>query len=210
MEKNIKIRILVLGSVQTNCYLVYQEQTKETLIIDPAARPDKIKETIEKLELTPKAVLLTHGHFDHIGAAMEVKRHYGIPIYAGEEEKEVLNSAYNNLSEMMAAEAFAIEADEYVKDEENLSLAGFSIRAIATPGHTKGGMCYLVSFGTEQVLFSGDTLFAGSVGRYDFPTSSGTALFSSIRNKLLLLPEDLSVYPGHGEPTTIGTEKIRF
>ncbi|MDY5578149.1 MAG: MBL fold metallo-hydrolase [Lachnospiraceae bacterium] len=206
MDK-IKIRTLVLGSVQTNCYLVYRENKEEALIIDPAAGASVIEQAVDELHLKPQAILLTHGHFDHIGAAMEIKRHYGIKIYANELEKDVLNNSYHNLSELMTDRAFAIEADEYVGDGTVLSLGGFQICAISTPGHTKGGMCYLVSAEEESVLFSGDTLFAGSVGRYDFPTSSGTTLFASIRHKLMTLSDDLEVYPGHGMSTTIGRER---
>lgn len=206
----IKIKTMVLGSVMTNCYLVYREDVKEAIVIDPADKAPVIQETLSQLSLTPKAILLTHGHYDHIGAAMELKRHYGIKIYANELEKDVLSSSYNNLSELMSFQTIAIDADEYLRDGEDVELAGFQIKAISTPGHTKGCMCYLVSLGEEQVLFSGDTLFEGSVGRYDFPTSSGRTLFESIKKKLLCLQDELVVYPGHGGFTTIGDERIYF
>lgn len=206
----IKIKSLVLGPVSTNCYIVCNDQEKKCIIIDPADQAAAIIKTVESLNMTPEAILLTHGHFDHIGAAAEVKQHFGIKIYANELEKEVLTSSYNNLSNMMGGNPFILEADYNVRDGEKFEIAGFHIQAISTPGHTQGGMCYLVATDKERALFSGDTIFAGSVGRYDFPTSSGTTLFASIKKKLLQFEDDLAVYPGHGEETTIGDERPAF
>lgn len=226
---------LVLGPVSTNCYLVCNQHTKECIIIDPAAETNVIIKTAEELEVLPKAVFLTHGHYDHIGAAEEIKEHFHIKIYANELEQEVLVNSYKNLSEIMGNKVLSIQADEYLTDGQVLTIAGFRIRAISTPGHTRGGMCYHVSLGSvslgsvslenvpfnessinedsskkEEAVFSGDTLFRESVGRYDFPTSDGNALFRSIKEKLLCLEEGLKVYPGHGPATSIGEEKPHF
>ncbi len=206
----MNIEMLVLGEVSTNCYLVCNQDTKECIIIDPAAKADVIIKAVEELEVLPKAVLLTHGHYDHIGAAKEIKEHFHIKIYANELEQEVLESSYKNLSEIMGSRALSIQADEYLTDGQVLTIAGFQIRAISTPGHTKGGMCYNVSLKEEQAIFSGDTLFRESVGRFDFPTSDGDALFRSIKEKLLCLETELKVYPGHGPATSIGEEKSHF
>lgn len=206
----IKITRLILGRIQTNCYLVSAAGGGEAIVIDPADEAEKIIAAAQEENLTVRAVLLTHGHYDHIGAAAELKRHYGIKIYANELEQEVLTSTYNNLSELMGGRAFAISADELLADGQRLQLADLDIQAISTPGHTKGGMSYLVSADGEQVLFSGDTLFQGSVGRYDFPTSSGRELFDSIKKKLLLLDDGTLVCPGHGAVTTIGDERDGF
>ncbi len=206
----MNIEMLVLGEVSTNCYLVCNQDTKECIIIDPAAKADVIIKAVEELEVLPKAVLLTHGHYDHIGAAEEIKEHFHIKIYANELEQEVLESSYKNLSEIMGSRALSIQADEYLTDGQVLTIAGFQIRAISTPGHTKGGMCYNVLLKEEQAIFSGDTLFRESVGRFDFPTSDGDALFRSIKEKLLCLETELKVYPGHGPATSIGEEKSHF
>ncbi len=206
----INIKTMVLGSVMTNCYIVYNEELKEAVIIDPADKAREIINALDSLELNPKAILLTHGHYDHVGAAMDLKRHYGISVYASELERDVLSSAHNNLSAYMGYTPIEMEADVYLKDGEELELTGFSVKAISTPGHTQGCMCYLFVKEQEQVLFSGDTLFEGSVGRYDFPTSSGRMLFASIKEKLLCFGDELLVYPGHGNFTTIGDERINF
>ncbi|MDE7308522.1 MAG: MBL fold metallo-hydrolase [Lachnospiraceae bacterium] len=206
----MNIKMLVLGEVSTNCYLVCNQDTKECIIIDPAAKADVIIKAVEELEVLPKAVLLTHGHYDHIGAAEEIKEHFHIKIYANELEQEVLESSYKNLSEIMGSKTLSVQADEYLTDGQILTIAGFRIRAISTPGHTKGGMCYNVSLEEEQAIFSGDTLFRESVGRFDFPTSDGDALFRSIKEKILCLETELKVYPGHGPATSIGEEKSHF
>lgn len=204
------IKTMILGEISTNCYLVCNQDTKECVIIDPAEQADIIIKAAEELAVVPRAVLLTHGHYDHIGAAEELREYFDIKIYANELEREVLNSSYKNLSEIMGNCPLSIEADEYLTDGQELELAGFRIKAVSTPGHTKGGVCYIVSLSEEQAMFSGDTLFQGSVGRYDFPTSNGNALFQSIKEKLLCLEQEMKVYPGHGPATSIGEEKPYF
>ena len=226
----MNIITLVLGPVSTNCYLVCNRGTNECIIIDPADEADAIIKAVEKFAVLPKAIFLTHGHYDHTGAVEEIKNHFHIKVYANELEQEVLINSYKNLSEIMGSKVLSIEADEYLTDGQPLTIAGFQITAISTPGHTKGGMCYKVSLENvslenvslenvssnqassekEEVLFSGDTLFRESVGRYDFPTSDGDALFRSIKEKLLCLEADLKVYPGHGPSTSIGEEKPHF
>lgn len=203
--KNLVIKTLVLGMCQTNCYLVYNRQTKDGWIIDPADRASFIMEQCETIGIKPHAILLTHGHFDHMSAAKEVKEYFNIPVYAGEKEKELLADAGMNLSSAWAT-AVTMEADIWVKDNDIIELAGYSIVAMETPGHTPGGVCYYIP--EEEILFSGDTLFCESLGRTDFPGSSTADILHSIREKLFLLPKDTHVYAGHMGPTTIGHESM--
>ncbi len=201
----LQIKTVVLSICATNCYLVTNKETGELLVIDPAAAPERLIREIDAMNVQPKAILLTHGHFDHIGAAMKLKAQYDIPIYAHTAEKEILENEDKNLS-MMTGRGYTASADHYLIDQEQLVLAGFEIRAIHTPGHTIGGCCYY--FETEGVLFAGDTLFRCSVGRTDFPTGSMKQIHDSIHQKLFVLPEETVVYPGHDQSTDIKYEKM--
>lgn len=201
---NIKIDQYVVGMVQTNCYVVANATTKECLVIDPGASGLKLAEKIHESGYTPKAVLLTHGHFDHAGAAETVAKEFDIQIYAHEAEKETLEDPEKNVGYMIGAKE-RYHADVYLRDGEELELAGMHIKVIHTPGHTEGGCCYYLP--EEAVLFSGDTLFAQSVGRTDFPGGSMSQIVRSIKEKLLVLTEDITVYPGHNDVTTIETER---
>lgn len=203
--KDCKIATLVLGPVQTNCYLVYHQDTKEAFIVDPADRAERIVQEVERLGLAPKAILLTHGHFDHIMGARGVKEKYHIPVYAYEKEQDLMADPELNLSMAFMGKSFSMAADQWFYDGEKVNIAGLDIQVLATPGHTCGGCCYYLP--EEGVLLSGDTLFCRSVGRTDFPTSSTRELILSIKDKLFVLLEDTAVYPGHEETTTIGEEK---
>lgn len=214
----IRIENIVLGMCATNCYAVFDGgaktpggyvddgQLKEAVIIDPAADAACIEAMIARYKLKPVAVLLTHGHFDHLSAADAVRKRYGIKVYAGNEERPVMNSSSYNLSLPFTGEGMTFEADEYFKPGEELDFAGFRIGTIPVPGHTIGSVCYY--FEEQKVLFSGDTLFAGSVGRSDFPTGNAGQLIRAIKSGLMSLPDDVKVYPGHGESTTIGCERV--
>lgn len=207
---DIKIGRMVLSICQTNCYFLYHEGVKgengltETIVIDPGDRGAQIYDVLTQKGFHVNAILLTHGHFDHIWGANELRRLSGAKIYAYEGEKALCEDAEKNVSSQ-AGRPETVQADFYEKDGVVLTLAGFSLKLIATPGHTGGSCCYYLE--EEKVLFSGDTLFEGSVGRTDFPTGSMSSLVRSIKEKLLVLPEDVVVYPGHGDTTTIGDEK---
>lgn len=201
---NIKILHFVLGPVATNCYIMINTETKEAIIIDPAANADRLSAEIVSQEVSPVAILLTHGHFDHIMAVNELKDKYDIPVYAHEDEEDVLKMTSLNMSTNMGVR-YVTKADHYLKDGDRLELAGFNIIVYHTPGHTKGGVCYYLP--EQKILFSGDTLFHYSIGRTDFPTGSMSTLVRSIKEKLFVLPDDVQVLTGHEDMTTIGFEK---
>lgn len=199
----MKIQHSVLGMCATNTYYVYDDETKRGLIVDPADSPDTIIARVDSLSMIPEAILITHGHFDHVLAMNKVREHYGIKVYAGLTEKQVLHDMAMNLTSSFGM-GQTFDADIYLKDGEEFETAGYHIRAIEVPGHTIGGMCYY--FDKQGVLFSGDTLFCESVGRSDFPGGSASALCRGIKDKLFVLPEHTKVYPGHMDETTIGNE----
>ena len=201
----LKVDQYVVGQVQTNCYVLVNAETKECLVIDPGAAAVQLAERIRRDGYKTVAVLLTHGHFDHAGAAEALAEDFGVKIYAHEAEKETLSDSRKNVSWMVGAEE-CYHADEYVSDEQELDLAGFHIRVLHTPGHTEGGCCYYLPY--EEVLFSGDTLFAQSVGRTDFPGGSMSQIVRSIKEKLMVLPEQTTVYPGHNDVTSIESERM--
>ena len=201
----MKIRSVTLGSVATNWYFLIQEATGEPLVIDPADRADVIGRKALDEGLRLKAVLLTHGHGDHILAVNDLKKTFGIPVYAAADEESLLRDPDRNLSASLFGCPVTVGPDVLLQDGETFEAAGISLRMLLTPGHTPGSCCYYSE--EEKILFSGDTLFCASVGRTDFPGGSSRELLRSIREKLLVLPEDVTVYPGHGESTSIGYEK---
>lgn len=201
---DLKIGRIVMGVCQTNCYFVYEEEKTGAIVFDPADKGEYIYQGLKEKGFSVEAILLTHGHFDHIWGVEALKELSGAKVYAYEEEKEVCENADINVS-ASAGRACQIKADVYVKDEEEITIAGMTCRLLATPGHTKGSCCYY--FEEAKILISGDTLFQESVGRTDLPTGSMSTLVRSVKEKLMPLPEDVKVYPGHGEATSIGYEK---
>lgn len=200
----ISIQSVMLGMVQTNCYLIYNDATKEAVIVDPADNPEAIKRRIGQLGLKPLAILLTHGHFDHIMGADGVRSQYHIPVYVHELDEAVMEDPELNGCPMIGRNV-SVKADKFVKDKDCLTFGGMLFQVLFTPGHTQGGVCYYMP--QIKKLLCGDTLFEGSVGRTDLPTGSMRTLIQSIREKLFTLDDDVEALPGHGGSTTIGYEK---
>ena len=200
----MKIEKFVTGIISTNCYLVINEETKQTVVIDPAACPSYLMGHMKSEGLQVEAILLTHGHFDHIMGIDDLRREFPVPVYVHEGDRKTLLDPALNLSSSYT-NGYTFDGADYIRDGQRLELAGFSFQVIHTPGHTPGGVCYYLE--SEGVLFSGDTLFQNSVGRTDFPNSSMSDLIRSLREKVMKLPDDVKVYPGHMGETTIGHER---
>lgn len=200
----IEVRNILVSECYTNCYLCKNKETGEGFIVDPGGNELKISTNVSKMEMKPVAILLTHGHFDHIAAVEALKNRYGIKVYASKEENGLMLDKRMNLSSFFG-EPISVCADEFVADGQKLHIAGIDMKFILTPGHTPGSGCYYLF--DNEILFSGDTLFCASRGRTDFPGGSEKAILKSIRERLLVLPEETEVFPGHNESTTIGAEK---
>lgn len=201
----MRVERMILGAVATNCYFAVNEDTKETVIVDPADSAQRISEKISGEGLQLKAILLTHGHGDHMLAAEELRNRFGVPVFACCEEETLLGNPQQNLTTALFGRPVTLKADRWLRDGEKIEEAGFCFQMLATPGHTPGGCCYYEE--SAGALFSGDTLFCGSVGRTDFPGGSMGTLIRSVEEKLMVLPDETIVYPGHEEETTIGAER---
>ena len=196
-------KVLPVGPMGANCYIIGCEETKKAAIVDPGGDTPKIIREVEALGLTPEAIVLTHGHIDHIFSVDEVRDKTKAKVYIHEDDAEMLTDSKKNLSFFMGQQVGFRAADETLVDNEELPLGNLTLKIIHTPGHTPGGICIQV----ENYLITGDTLFAGSVGRSDFPGGSHEVLINSIKEKLLTLPDNLKVYPGHGPSSTLAGEK---
>ena len=191
---------------QTNSYVVYKEGSEKCWIIDAGFEPGSMIEFIRTEQLKPEYLIYTHTHLDHIAGTGEICGAFpDIKTAVCSREKGFAGDPVKNLSAMSGMNIAAKEADIFLGEGQLLDFEGSSFRVIETPGHSPGGICLYQE--DENVLFSGDTLFQGSVGRYDFPGSNGEALFNSIKEKLLVLPDETKAFPGHGGATTIGEEK---
>ena len=194
---------LIVGELEVNCYLVGDREKNEWLVIDPGGDEEKILEAIEKRKADIKFIINTHGHPDHTGANNIIKKETGAPLYIHKEDASLLSGLFTQLARLSGIKSSTSKPDHFLKEGDILPLGDTSLKVIHTPGHTRGGICLLA----PEALFSGDTLFAGSIGRTDLPGGSLPVLLRSIRDKLFSLPENTKVYPGHGPQTTIGEEK---
>lgn len=193
----------VVGPVQENTYILHNNK-KEALIFDPGANGKKINQWIEEKELKPLAILLTHAHFDHIGALEEVRRKWNVPVYVHQNEEDWLENPKKNGSAYFMQEITARKADHLINGEGELVFSSFRLNVFETPGHSPGSVSYYVK--DVGLIFSGDALFAGSIGRTDLYGGDQKTLLKSIHEKLLSLPEETVVLSGHGPETTIERE----
>ncbi len=199
----MKIISLAVGPIAANCYIVYDEDSKECMIVDPGAEGPKIMAEVYRRHLSVKYIVNTHGHADHIAADGYVKDATGARVLIHELDAPMLTSARDNLSVFIGNAVNEPPADLLLKDGDILDIGGLQFTVIHTPGHTPGGICLLCN----GACFSGDTLFENSIGRTDFPGGSSQQLLNSIKTRLLVLDDSIVVYPGHGPTTSIKWEK---
>ena len=185
-----------------NCYVV-SDETGEGVVIDPGGMAKQILSYIREAKLSIKAVLDTHGHCDHIGANDEIRDETGAPLYIHKEDAAMISDMKLNLSAFMGFRVISRPAEHLLSEGDKISFGQTELEVIHTPGHTKGGVCFV----GESVAFTGDTLFAGSIGRSDFPGGSEVELIGNIKKKLLVLPDETKVYSGHGPSSEIGWER---
>jgi glyoxylase-like metal-dependent hydrolase (beta-lactamase superfamily II) len=199
----MKYELVIVGALETNCYLVYCEETRACAVIDPGADPEKIIASVADLELKPVIVLNTHGHVDHIGANSDIVQKYRVPLAMQAADTGMLQvSDYIELSLLLGARN-SPPPDRLLNEGDEITVGRTSLRVIHIPGHTPGS----IGFVAAGVLFSGDTLFCGGVGRTDLPGGSWKELERSIRERILTLPEETIVLPGHGPWTTVEQER---
>lgn len=189
----------------TNCYIVFDEESKETMVIDPAGDVDKIVEMLNILGGHLKYIVLTHCHGDHIGGVNELKNRCGGKVLIHRYDAEGLNNVDINLSQIIGIDNIELEPDSRLDDNDLLHIGKLEFKVIHTPGHTAGGICLYCE--KEKLIFTGDTLFRGTWGRTDLPTSNFEDIIESIDKKLMILPDETICYPGHGKSTKIGDEK---
>lgn len=195
---------LTVGPLATNCYLVIDEESRSCMIVDPGGDASEILGAVEREGVRVDKIVLTHAHFDHTGAVKEVRDRTGAPVLVGNGDAELLENPGWMKPYLDGSASGGIRPDGMLSEPGEILLGSISFRVIETPGHTPGSICL---YG-QGILFSGDTLFLESVGRTDLPGGSFRALKESILGKLFVLPDDTVVYPGHGDTTTIGHEKV--
>lgn len=194
---------LEVSSFLMNCYIIGCEKTNDCAIIDPGGSFEYIVERVTALGFSPKMILLTHGHSDHIGAVEDLKNKYNIPICVHEFDSEMIKEPELNYSYDVFRKKISLDTDMLLKDGQIIDLGELKINVIHTPGHTRGSVCYKI----EDIILSGDTLFKNTIGRTDLVGGSMEDIINSIANKLLVYNDDVKVYPGHGSETSIGDEK---
>ncbi|HCC08059.1 MAG TPA: MBL fold metallo-hydrolase [Clostridiales bacterium] len=204
----MKIKILKVGMMNTNCYIISDNETNEAAIIDPGDEFELIVSEIEKLQVNLICIFITHGHFNHISVADKLREFYRVPIACAEDAEEYLKNQELNLG-FLAGLDINMEPDDILFNGDIVHIGNLDIKAISVLGHAKGSLCYYIE--SENVVFSGDTLLKDSIGNTDMDINANhDLLISEITENLLTLPYETIVYPGHGEQTTIEHEKMRL
>jgi len=203
----MKIDRLILGEFETNCFVLRNSETvSDCVIIDTGLDSRPLLKFLQENNLNPAALVLTHGHIDHIAGVEALRKNFpSVPIYIHKLDAQMLTDAEGNLSILTGSLVTVGNADHILEEDDLIDKASIKLKVLHTPGHTPGGISLYCQ--KDGIIFVGDTLFAGSIGRTDFPNGNTSQLISSIRKKLLTLPENTIVYPGHGPETTIGHEK---
>jgi len=201
----MKILVMEVGMIGTNCYIAVNEETNAGVVVDPGGDSDKILNVIKKHDIKIEAIFITHGHSDHIMGLDEVRKATGAKVYISKADEPMLKDADRNLSMFIGQNKTFAGADENFTDGQELVVAGIKFKILATPGHTPGGVCILA----DNVVFCGDTVFAESIGRTDLPGGSYEDIIKSIKDKILPLADNVQLLPGHGPATTVGWERRR-
>jgi len=201
----VSIKIYIVGELESNCYFIIDDETKDTFIVDPGAEPEKLDYELKKFNLNPCGIFNTHGHIDHISGNSYLKSKYNIPVYIHEQDNNLLTDSISNLSSIMYTETIILpSADKLLTDNEIIRKNNIELKIIHTPGHTPGSICIVYN---KKYIFTGDTLFCGSVGRCDLPGGNEQILLNSLE-KLKHLPESMIILPGHGPQCNLKDELI--
>ncbi len=198
-------KVIPVGPLQCNCSVIGDEATREAMVIDPGDQIEEIVRIVEQHGLTVKQIVVTHAHIDHVGGAMKLKQRTGAPILLNQNDQALLKMMDMQAAWVGMNPPGKIAVDESVQDADRLRVGGLEATVMHTPGHTEGSIC--LYFPAEQKLIAGDTLFAGSIGRTDLPGGSFEKIMDSLRERVLALPDETVVIPGHGPETSIGQER---
>ncbi|WP_206154776.1 MBL fold metallo-hydrolase [Clostridium muellerianum] len=194
----MKMKRIPAGVYAANCYIIIDEQTKDCVVMDPGGDAEILIKAVKEEDVEVKYILLTHGHADHTGAALSLKKEFNAPLCISAEDYEMIEKGKFMYGDI------AGNVDKYIKEGDVFKVGNMDIKCTRTPGHTPGGVCFLI----EDAVFTGDTLFAGSIGRTDFEGGNFDEIIKSIKEKLMILSDEVKVFPGHGPESTIGKERV--